>query len=119
MQANHTKATRWWKTRDKVGEYGGTNPKSISAVVPSVRKRVNLKAVAGRGRRHSEWVSYLYVELLSEFMRLNAAGVKFSPALCGQLARTVMNDAPLYNSNFIDPFDDKTFVNKIKTGWVQ
>ena len=75
--------------RDKVGEYGGTNPKSISAVVPSVRKRVNLKAVAGRGRRHSEWVSYLYVELLSEFMRLKAAGVKFFPALIGQFARSL------------------------------
>ena len=47
MQANHSKATRWWKMRDKVGEYGGTNPKSISAVVPSARKRVNLKSVAG------------------------------------------------------------------------
>ena len=87
--------------RDKVGEYSGTNPKSISAVVPSVRKRFNLEDVAGRGRRQSEWVSYLYVEFLSEFMRLKAAGVKFSPALIGQLARTVMNDAPLYNSNFI------------------
>ena len=82
--------------RDKVGEYGGTNPKSISAVVPSVRKRVNLKAVAGRGRRQSEWISYLYVELLSEFVRLKAAGVSLSPSLIGQLARTVMNDAPLY-----------------------
>ena len=119
MQANHTKATRWWKMRDKAGEYGGKNPKSISAVVPSVRKRFNLEEVAGRGRRQSEWVSYLYVELLSEFMRLNAAGVKFSPALCGQLARTVMNDAPLYNPNFIDPFDDKPIVDKIKTRWVQ
>ena len=85
MQANHTKATRWWKMRDKVGEYGGTNPKSISAAVPSVRKWVNLKAVAGRGRRRSEWVSYLYVELLSKFMRLMAAGVKFYPALIGQV----------------------------------
>ena len=72
--------------RNKVGEYGGTNPNPISAVVPSVRKRVTLKAVAGRGRRRSEWVSYMYVELLSEFMRLKAAGVKFSPALIGQLA---------------------------------
>ena len=101
MKANHLKATRWWKMRDKAGEYGGTNPKSISAVVPSVRKRVNLRAVVGRGRCQSEWVSYLYVELLSEFMRLKAAGVKFTPSLIGQLARTVMNDAPLYNSNFI------------------
>ena len=116
MQANHIKTTRW---RDKAGEYGGTNPKSISAVVPSVRNRVKLKAVAGRGRRQSEWVPYLYVELLSEFMRLKAAGVKISPTLIGQNAHTVMNDAPLYNSNFIDPFDDKPIVNKIKTRWVQ
>ena len=105
--------------RDKVGEYGGTNPKSVSAVVPSVRRRVSLNAVAGRGRRRSEWVSYLFVELLSEFMRLKDAGVKSSPSLIGQLARTVMNDARLYNSNFIDPFDDKPIVDKIKTRWVQ
>ena len=59
-----------------------------------------------------------YVELLSEFMRLKAAGVKFSPALIGQLARNVINDAPLYNSNFIDSFDDKPIVDKIKTRWV-
>ena len=119
MQANHNKDTRWWKIRDKVGEYGNINRKSISSVVSSVRKRVNLKAVAGRARRRTEWVTYLYVELLSEFMRLKAAGVKFSPTLIGQLARTVMNDAPLYNSNFIDLFDDKPIVDKIKTRWVQ
>ena len=88
--------------RDKVGEYSGTNLKLISAVVPSFRKRVNLKAVAGKGRSRYEWVSYLYVELLSKFMRLKAAGVKFSLALIGQLSRTVMNDAPLYNFIFID-----------------
>ena len=74
--------------------------------MPSVRKRVNLKSVAGWGRRQSEWVISLYVELLSEFMRLKAAGVKFSQALIGQLARTVTKDAPVYNYNFIDPFDD-------------
>ena len=105
--------------RDIVGEYGGTNPNSIPAVVPSARKRVKLKAVAGRGRRRSEWVSYLYVELLSKFMWLKAAGVKFSPDLIGQLARTFMNDAPLYNSSFIDQLDDKPVVDKIKTRWVQ
>ena len=59
------------------------------------------------------------VELLPKFMRLKAAGVKLYPALIGQLARTVINDAPLYNSNFIDPFDDKPIVDKIKTRWVQ
>ena len=52
-------------------------------------------------------------------MRLKAAGAKFSPALIGQLARNVMNDAPLYNSKFIDLFDDKPIVDKIKTRWVQ
>ena len=119
MQANHNKDTRWWKIRDKVGKYGDINRKSISSVVSSVRKRVNLKAVSGRRRRRTEWVTYLYVELMSEFMRLKAAGVKFSPALIGQLARTVMNDAPLYSSNFIDLFDDKPIVDKIKTRWVQ
>ena len=50
---------------------------------------------------------------------LKAAGVKISPTLIGQNARTVMNDAPLSNSNFIDPFDDKPIVDKIKTPWVQ
>ena len=104
--------------RDKVGEYGGTNPKSISAVVPSVRKRVNLRAVVGRGRCQSEWVSYLYVELLSKFMRLKAAGVKFSPTLIGQLARTVMYECAMIQFNSIDPFDDKPIVNKVKTRWV-
>ena len=52
-------------------------------------------------------------------MRLKAAGVNFSPVLIDQLARTVTNDAPIYNSNFIDSFDDKSIVNKIKTRWVQ
>ena len=103
----------------KVGEYGGTNRKSISADVQSVRKRVNLKAVTGRGRRRSEWVTYVHVELLSKLMRLKAAGVKFSPALIGQLSRTVMKDAPIYNTNFIDPFDDKSIVEKTNTRWVQ
>ena len=119
MQINYVKATRWWKMRDKVSEYGGTNPKSIPAVVTSVWKSFNIKAVAGRGRRWSDWVSYLYAQLLSRFMRLKAAEVKFSPVLIGLLACTVMNDAPLYSSNFIDPFDDKPIVDKIETRWVQ
>ena len=104
---------------DKVGEYGGANLKSISVVVPSVRKRVNLKAVAGKGRRRFEWVSYLYVKLLFECMRLKAAEVRFLPALIGQIGCTVMNDAPLYYSNFIDLFDGKPIVDRIKKRWVE
>ena len=52
-------------------------------------------------------------------MRLKAAGVKLSPVLIGTLSRTVMKYALLYNSNFIDPFNDKPIVDKIKTRWVQ
>ena len=105
--------------RDILGEYGDSNSKSILAVVPSVRKRVHPYTVAGRGRRQSEWVSYLYVKLMSKFMQLRAAGFGFSPALIGHMARTVMIDTPLHNSNFIDLFVDKPVVDKIKTRWAQ
>ena len=52
-------------------------------------------------------------------MRLKAAGLESSPALIDQLDRTVMNDEPLYNSNFIDTFDDKPTIDKTKTRWAQ
>ncbi|KAF0767390.1 hypothetical protein AaE_002854, partial [Aphanomyces astaci] len=118
-KANHSKATRWWKMRAEVGKYAASTQKSMSAVIASGRKRLNVKAAPGRGRRRADWVTYVYAELLSEFHRLKSAGVKFSPALLVQLARMVVDNAPVYNSTFQDPFDNKPIVDKIKTRWIQ
>ena len=109
------KATRWWDSRFNLPD----ETKSISSLCPGKRKRVMLKAISGRGRRRADWVTYLYAELESEFRRLKAAGVKFSPALLGQLARSIVDDAPVFNSDYIDPCTQHPLKNKITTRWIQ
>ena len=105
--------------RADVGRYTASTQKSMSGVISSGRKRLNLKAAPGRGRRRADWVSYVYAELLSEFHWLKSAGVKFYPAFLVQLRRVVVDNAPVYNSTFLDPFDNKPIVDKFKTRWIQ
>src|SRR5690242_12663137 len=60
LQANLTKAMRWWKSCNEVDSLKEFNAQSISRAATSVRKVVRIKAVAGRGRKHAVWVEFIY-----------------------------------------------------------
>ncbi|TDH71270.1 hypothetical protein CCR75_008992 [Bremia lactucae] len=121
--AKHAKCARWWKSRAEVGDQDKFNTKSISTVTGYGRRQTNIKAVFGRGRRRAQWVETLYDILLEEFSRLNAAGVKFSPALISIIARDIILSsaefAVDFGLNYVDPSDGIKVIGKIKTRWVK
>ncbi|KAG6951788.1 hypothetical protein JG687_00013378 [Phytophthora cactorum] len=60
--ANLSKAIYWWKKRGTFTE----TPRGtvgISTRRETGRKRINAKALQGRGRRRSEWVNWIYPRL--------------------------------------------------------
>ena len=87
--ADHVKATRWWKAREHVFELR-CQVKSISSLQPSLRQVRIVKAGPGRDRRRSQCVDHVYELLLEDFCRLKAACVKFSPGLCIVVARDII-----------------------------
>ena len=95
----------------------------MSTVTWSGRRKVTIKAVAGRGRRHIQWVETLYDILLGEFSRYKATGVKFSAALLAIIARDIIftstKFAVKFGPTYIDPVNDIKVIDKIKTRWVQ
>ena len=60
-----------------------------------------MKTLSGRGLRQQDWVTWLYPQLLEEFERLRAAGVKFSKRLIGVLAEDILNNSEddMFNAN--------------------
>ena len=119
-KANHQKASNWWKDRDKYSNNNMLLPASVQRNQISKVTRVNLKVSAGRGRKASAWVVYVYAELMSEFLRLRKTGLKFSTSLLGTLARDIIKkDEGEFNSNYRDPRDNKLIHDKITTRWVQ
>jgi hypothetical protein len=118
---NLIKASRWWKSRNEILCEGRAHTKSsLSSVHSSIRKRVLSKAMTGRGRPQSPWIRNFYSKLLSEFERLSKAGLKFSNAVLGELARglIISETENEYNGIYKDA-DGKRIVEKITTSWIQ
>ena len=74
---NHAKAVHWWNNKQKVMELSESRRPlgNLSGVTHHVLKRVNFKAMSGRGRKNSAWVVALYSALRTEFDRLHALNV--------------------------------------------
>ncbi|KAE8966517.1 hypothetical protein PR001_g28382 [Phytophthora rubi] len=83
--ANLNKAIAWWKKRDQLAQ-PSRGSVGLSGLRDTGRKRVNRKALTGRGRRRSPWVNWIYPKLLSEFDRLRKLGLKFDSSLLRQVA---------------------------------
>ena len=119
--ANHTKCSRWWKSRAEVNDLDKFNANSMSTVTGSGCRKVTVKEVAGRGLRRAEWVETLYDILLEGFSRLTK--VKFSTALLAIIARDIIlaptKFAVKFGPTYVDPADDIKVIDKIKTHWVQ
>ncbi|KAI9907543.1 hypothetical protein PsorP6_016226 [Peronosclerospora sorghi] len=63
-KANHIKCTRWWNDREGILTAADASVKSISMVLNTGVKRVQVKvAVGGRGRQRAPWTERLH-ELL-------------------------------------------------------
>jgi hypothetical protein len=92
--ANNMKATRWWQQReefiDNISDWSITFSASQSRL--GKRKRILTKARPGRGCKHSEWVLWLYPNLLAAFEHLKRCGVKFSAKLLCELALSILLD---------------------------
>jgi hypothetical protein len=116
-KANHQKASTWGKLNDNSD--ASDVPESFQRNQQSKCTRVNLKAVAGRGRKTSQWVVHVYGELIEEVYRLRKTGLKFSTALLGTLVRDIIkSDRGAFNAKYRDE-DCKLIHDKITTRWVQ
>jgi hypothetical protein len=73
----------------------------------------------GHGPKRSQWVVWLYFELLSKFQRLKSAGVKFSSKLLQNLACDILaNSNSIYHARYRNPKDGRLIIQKIFHSWM-
>ena len=119
---NLIRAGRWWALRDTYfppAEAPGHQALSCSRNNGNKRKRILNKAGAGRGPKRSDWVQWIYPRLLLSFETYKKAGVKFSPKLLIELAKTIFlePDSP-YTPASRDLRDNDLILNKFTSSWV-
>jgi hypothetical protein len=84
------------------------------------RKRMLMKAAPRRGTKCSEWVMWLYPQLLDAFDVFRKTGVKFSSKLLIELALSVLLDPTSnYTIQSRDPKDNRLLIEKLNHSWVQ
>lgn len=117
-KANIQKASRWWKTKDVILKKDPANPRYVTSRQPGLRRQLNTKAGPGRGRKRPPWSDWLQLELLSEFERLRAAGLKFDITILVSLAKELVINSPNdFNADYSDPSDGKSIISKITYNW--
>ena len=70
FKANHQKVSTWWRDRNNYLDEAVGAPASLQRCQNSKVTRVNLKALAGRGRKQSDWVVHVHAVLMDEFLNL-------------------------------------------------
>lgn len=122
VKANIQKASRWWKSRETTTNLSIPQKRmgSFSFSSTRSRKRSNLKALGGRGRKRAEWVTALYEDLRIDFERLRSAGVKFDTSML--LTHAVMmiieaESGSLYHESVV--YKGKPIAQYVKMRWVQ
>ena len=117
--ANLTKASRWWKQREKIME----SYKSVKGTVTSRQnggRSVSLKkSSGGRGPKRALWVCEIHELLKEEFERLSSAGLKFKVSVLQYLTERLIENHETYNNTYRDPKDNKLIINKITQRWIQ
>lgn len=122
MKANIQKASRWWSVRNQTMllKKAGSHTGKFSFAPTRSRKRGNLKALAGRGRKRAEWVTALYEDLRADFERLRSAGVKFDSSILRMHALRMIvdarNDSKYHESVMIN---GKPLAQFVTTRWIQ
>ncbi|KAI9908168.1 hypothetical protein PsorP6_004556 [Peronosclerospora sorghi] len=101
-KANHMKCTRWWKDREGILTAADASVKSISTVLNTGVKRVQVKvAVGGSGRQRAPWTEMLHELLLVEFSRMRATGIKLSPSLLRTIALAIIEGSENRRPNMV------------------
>ena len=121
-KANHQKVSTWWRDRNIYLDEAAGAPASLQRCQISKVTIVNLKALAGRGCKQSDWVVHnVHAVPMDKFLRLGKTGLKFSKAaLLGSLARDIIRkEEGVFNSHYRDPRDQKMIIRKILPRWVQ
>jgi hypothetical protein len=78
------------------------------------------KATPGRSPRHSEWVLWLYSNLLAVFEHFKRFAVKFSTNFLCELALFVLlGQDSIFTEQSRDPKDNKLIIDKICYSWIQ
>lgn len=122
--ANTVRALQYWKEHHVIMQRHCPNARNSNLVISSTTrgsiKRALVKARRGRGRKRSERVSIFFVQLLSEFERLRAVGVRFNAPLLRQLAiDTIQRSAhPECNNGTIDVYTELNRKMHITPMWV-
>jgi hypothetical protein len=81
---------------------------------------MRIKAAPGHGAKRSEWVMWLYPQLLVAFDLFRKTGVKFSSKLLIELALSVLLDpTSIYTTQSRDPKDNRLLTKKLNHSWVQ
>lgn len=124
--ANHMRARRLWRDRDRYPALDDTNrhvqqTTSLTRVTTVGLQRTRLKAHIGRERKRSAWVEALRIDVRDEFDRFRRLGVKFNIstllALAMEQLRNSTNEA--YSMNTIDPRSEQELHLKIDRRWIQ
>ncbi|DAZ92636.1 TPA: hypothetical protein N0F65_003449, partial [Lagenidium giganteum] len=121
-RAERVKILRWMEEAEAQGtKYLFAVQKERKSVVQhhaSGRKRVYIKAASGRGRKRSEWVTWLHIEVLKEFVRLTKLGAKMTNGLILHVAVEILRNAT-GEINLNAEEIDVAIVTKITPSWVQ
>ena len=116
------KATRWWQQRedfiDNIADRSITFLANQSRF--GKRKRILTKARPGRGAKHSEWILWLYPNLLAAFEHSRKVVVKFSAKLLCKLALFfLLGPNSIFTWESRDPKDNRLLTEKICYSWIQ
>lgn len=120
--SNYMKAHRWWKNRDQLMELSKEGRRTGNIASQGVHgvRRVNFKAVSGRGRKRAKWVAEIHNELLREYERVKSCGMKLSVSVLRTMALAIIQSAP-EGSSFHESicFNGCNIRSKITYRWVQ
>jgi hypothetical protein len=122
--ANIVRASRWWALRNEFcnedENANSTAAFSCSRSRLGQHKRMLKKATPGCGPKCSEWVMWLYIQLLDAFHQLRKTGEKISSKLLIKPALSVLLDPiSIYTTQSRDPKDNRLLIEKLNHSWIQ
>jgi hypothetical protein len=120
--ANIMKATKWWQQQEEFTNNIADRSITFSASQSRLgkRKRILTKAKPGRGSKRSEWVLWLYPNLLVAFEHFKRSAVKFSAKkLCELALFVLLGPDSIFTKQSRDPKDNRLLTKKIYYSWIQ
>ena len=91
-QSDLRKAARWWKASESLLSLP-RGSLTVSKVMQNGRQLIRSKALSGRGRKASHWVTWMCPRVLSDICRLRNARIQFDTPLLRQVAVQVLTES--------------------------